>query len=151
MVFRSRIDFWLLILLLSLSGFLIFHVCSSLIQQAINAETIVTLLIVTAVIYVLWLPIQRTRYCFNDHALKVESLGVDLSIPYACIQNIKPCVSLMAAPALSIQRLEITFQTHHLKETVHISPKYPQQFCEELTKRMTAQDQASSYALKVSL
>ena len=151
MVFRSRIDLWLLILLLGLSSFLIFHVCSSLIQQAINAKTIIALLIVTAVIYVLWLPIQRTRYCFNDQALRVESLGVDLSIPYACIQNIQPCVSLMAAPALSIQRLEITFQTHQLQETIHISPQHQPQFCQELTKRITAQDPASSCGLKVSL
>lgn len=73
-----------------------------------------------------------TYYVIEDDTLRVRSAFINKLIPIYDIRSIKQTFNPLSSPALSMDRLEILYETH---STVLISPENRDVFLEELKKR----------------
>ena len=118
-VFRSRID----PLLAALVIVPVLVACGVVLQRAAargqppSGVTLATL--VLSVGLVAWI-FTTTSYRFVDHDLLVQSGPMRVRVPVAQIRRVTRTRSVLSAPALSLQRLEIEYDTHRF---VVISPK----------------------------
>jgi hypothetical protein len=118
-VFRSRID----PLLAALVFVPVLVVCGVVLQRAMargqppSGVTLATL--VLSIGLVVWI-FTTTSYRFVDRDLLVQSGPLRVRIPVAQIRRVTRTRSVLSAPALSLQRLEIEYDTHSV---VVISPR----------------------------
>ena len=121
-IFRSKIDWWVLGFIISMSGLLLqlfFTMYAKGTMVEYPEHTIVYIL----TIILLWSPIFTTRYSLNKDVLMVRSLFFKWHIPLASIQKISATDHLNVSPALSLQRLRIEYLKDGQKQVIFISPK----------------------------
>ena len=132
-VWRSRVDLWLVILLL---GSLVW-IGYEIINQWVSKGKWETALIVTFLIMaVIILPLFSIKYVFYEDYLKVDCsvYGVE-RIPYDSITSMKKTMNPLSSAALSLRRLEIRYEIEGNEKMVLISPKNRDAFIEEVEKR----------------
>ena len=121
-IFRSKIDWWVLGFIISMTGLLL-----QLLLTMYAKGTIVqypehtTVYILTIIL--LWSPIFTTYYSLDTDMLTVRSLFFKWHIPLANIQKISATDHLDVSPALSLQRLRIEYLKDGEKQVILISPK----------------------------
>lgn len=121
-IFRSKIDWWVLGFIISMTGLLL-----QLLLTMSAKGTIVqypehtTVYILTIIL--LWSPIFTTYYSLDTDMLTVRSLFFKWHIPLANIQKISATDHLDVSPALSLQRLRIEYLKDGEKQVILISPK----------------------------
>jgi hypothetical protein len=117
--FRSRIDLGLAALIF---GPLI-AACGLVLQRAVARGQIPSMITVgtlaASIGLVAWI-FATTAYRLTERELLVTSGPLRVRVPLAEIRRVTRTHSLLSAPALSLQRLEIAYATHGL---VVISPK----------------------------
>jgi apolipoprotein N-acyltransferase len=129
--FKSKIDLWLLVVLL-----LLVAACIAPIAQ--NWEPFVgelwwaTLLLAPGILLPLWL-LVGTRYFLGDNQLVVRCGPFRWDVAIADISSIEPTSGVLSAPALSLQRLRIAYGDG--KEIV-ISPEPRKEFVRQLEYRI---------------
>lgn len=123
-VFRSRID----PLLVGLVFLPVLLVSGLMLQRAVargqwpGPVTIAT--VALSVGLVGWI-FATTKYRFTERELVVQSGPLRIRVPLAQIHRVTRTRSVLSAPALSLQRLEIIYEKH---KVVVISPKDESEF-----------------------
>ena len=79
----------------------------------------------------LW-PLYGTWYAIFPDRLLIHCMGASRHIPLDGIERIIPIRSLRPAPALSLDRLCITYSSGGDRRELHISPMEPKRFLREL-------------------
>ncbi len=105
--FRSRVDWWLPLLLVGTPVAILFTVVRS---PGVPRNELLTAVLVAASTFAIlaWL-VRSTHYTFEEHALVIRSGPLRSEVPYARITRVEHSRSLVAAPALSLHRLMIHF------------------------------------------
>jgi len=112
--FRSKIDFWLiafLVLALALPLYLAWDVASA---RMITISTALPAAALTG--WLFW----ATRYVVDNNKLVIHTGLGKISIPLESIKSVEPSRSLLASPALSLDRLEIAYEQD---QRILVSPK----------------------------
>lgn len=107
--------------------------CLGTIYATITTEiSILTILLMLAIIILFSSFWFNTRYTLEDDQLKISYGPITKRIPISAITAIRKTKNPFTAPALSMQRIELTYDQYH---TVQISPKETQRFIMELTNK----------------
>lgn len=132
-IFHSKIDTWLAIVLLGASLLLIllplwewrYHV-----DNSFNKNMLITVLTVPFAILLL-LPLINTKYTLSNDELLVHNGFYSSSISLTDINSITPTRNSISAPALSLDRIEIQYSGG----STLVSPKDKQAFYQALQQR----------------
>ena len=126
-IFRSKIDWWVLGFIISMSGLLLqllftMYAKGTMVQYPEHT----TVYILTIIL--LWSPLFTTRYYLDTNTLTVRSLFFKWTIPLANIQKISDTDHLDISPALSLKRLKIEYLQEGKPKQVLVSPRDQQGF-----------------------
>ena len=118
--YSSKIDLWILILFCIASVFLLFAIRQCYLQKNLfSSFMMVYLLMVLAVI---WLPVFNTKYALNDTHLIVRCLFFKWKIKFEDIKSVETIRDFSAAPALSVDRVQIQYTENGVSKSLSISP-----------------------------
>ena len=137
MSYQSKIDFWIFLILTSITLFFLYTLYNS-INTATFYELLIISIIYLIIFYIIWLPIFNTVYYLKDTSIEVKSMFFKWSIPLKDIKTINSCTNFISAPALSIKRIEIIYFSKGMTEVIMISPKDREAFLEELNKKISS-------------
>jgi hypothetical protein len=132
-IFVSKVDFGLALLLWSLS---LFTVSVPLWQWKRDAhksliQTILTTVILIPFTALMLIPFFGTKYILTNDQLQVDSGFSVQKIELTDITYIMPIQSMSSAPALSLDRIKISYQD----EEILISPRDKSRFYREIRAR----------------
>lgn len=130
LIFKSRIDAWFVLVLVAADVAVVVSLVAARQTPALWPVHLVT--IALGIGLPLWLLIS-TRYEIGDTDLHIVSGPVRARIPLRDITGVEPTRSVLASPALSLDRLRISYGTYG---SVMISPKDKDGFVRELTARV---------------
>lgn len=118
--YSSKVDLWILTLFCMASVVLLFAIRQCYFQKNLfSSFMMVYLLMVLAVI---WLPVFNTKYTFNDTHLIVKCLFFRWKIKLENIKSVETIRDFGAAPALSVDRVQIQYTENGVKKSLSISP-----------------------------
>lgn len=124
MVFRSKIDTWL-ILVLVLSAAVALSAAGGTLRQTYGMALLVPISIVAiGAVLPMWI-LADTKYSILGGTLHIRSGPFSWKIPIASITSITPSSSLISSPALSLKRLRVEYGAG---KSVLVSPIDPQGF-----------------------
>lgn len=121
-IFRSKIDWWVLGFIISMSGLLL-QLLFTMYAKGTMVEYPETYNRVYPHNSITLVANFTTRYSLNKDVLMVRSLFFKWHIPLASIQKISATDHLNVSPALSLQRLRIEYLKDGQKQVIFISPK----------------------------
>ncbi|WP_296208896.1 PH domain-containing protein [Psychrobacter sp. UBA3480] len=132
-IFVSKVDFWLALLLWGLS---LFTVSVPLWQWKRDAhksliQTILMTVILIPFAALMLIPFFSTKYTLTNDQLQVDSGFSVQNIELTDITYIMPTQSMSSAPALSLDRIKIEYRN----KEVLISPKDRASFYQEIRAR----------------
>ena len=132
-IFVSKIDFWLALLLWGLS---LFTVSVPLWQWRRGAhKSLIQTILMTVILFpfaaLMLIPFFGTEYTLTNDQLQVDSGFSVQKIELTDIIYIMPTQSMSSAPALSLDRIKISYQD----EEILISPKDKLRFYREIQAR----------------
>lgn len=96
------------------------------------------LMIYSLVILVIWLPVFNTYYVVENNTLIIKSLVFRWKINMNDITQIEPTHNPLSSPALSLDRLKISYMKNGRIAKVMISPKDKEGFLNTLRKNPNA-------------
>lgn len=137
MTFKSKVDAWLVVLLtaaLLLAPVMVLTHWGSPRHPPMSDGVFVIVALVSVVpptALVTWM-FRTTDYTLTDTDLLVRSGPVNIKVPLASVRKIAATHSILSAPALSLDRLEITYGKYN---SVVISPDDKQAFVNEMIRR----------------
>ncbi len=131
--FRSKIDTWLLVVMLGAPVIVLASVLPSLSSHPAELAVVAVVAVVSAGLPV-WL-LATTRYELSADTLKVMSGPFRWNVRVADIKSVTPTRSIVSSPALSLQRLEIRYGTY---QSIIISPDDQDGFLRALDERRRA-------------
>lgn len=124
MVFRSKIDTWL-ILVLALSAIVALSAAGSILRKTYGMALLVPISIVAiGALLPMWI-LAGTKYSLLGDTLHIRSGPFSWQIPIASITSITLSSSLISSPALSLRRLRVEYGAG---KSVLVSPVDPQAF-----------------------
>lgn len=119
--FNSKIDLWFIVIAIVASaivGIAVLHLKGSRTSIAINA----TVSLVPIVLFI-WLPMFNTCYTLSTLTLKIKSgLFLTRTIAIDQIERIEKTRDLDASPALSLDRIRISYREDGEAKNIMISP-----------------------------
>ena len=118
-VFRSRVDSWLILLVLTPMALALWKTGTLVFQRPDGEAQVAFVVSVLAIAFLAWTFLD-TKYVIEGESLRVQSGPFRSRIAIATIRRISPSSSLLAAPALSLRRLEIDYGKY---DTAIVSPK----------------------------
>ena len=128
MVFKSAIDGWYYAMMVVTAVVLTVALIGVLKSGAMVGVVIILLAAVLSIGLPLWLMVT-TDYTVRTDVLDVKSGPFRWRIPRSEIHSIQPSRSLLSAPALSLNRLEIQYGQ---SKTILVSPANPERFREAI-------------------
>ncbi|MDO7211615.1 PH domain-containing protein [Acinetobacter nosocomialis] len=131
MKFRSKIDWWLLLIFVVIIANIIFKIYQEVHHSSIGTN-FSHLMIYSLVILVIWLPIFSTYYVVETNILVIKSLIFRWKINIDDIIQIEPTYNPLSSPALSLDRLKISYMKNGRIAKVMISPKDKEGFLNTL-------------------
>ncbi|MDE9407765.1 PH domain-containing protein [Acinetobacter nosocomialis] len=137
MKFRSKIDWWLLLIFVVITANIIFKIYQEVHHSSISTN-FSHLMIYSLVIVVIWLPIFSTYYVVEKNILVIKSLIFRWKINIDDITQIEPTHNPLSSPALSLDRLKISYIKNGRIAKVMISPKDKEGFLNTLRKNPNA-------------
>lgn len=134
MVFRSKVDAWLFLVLALAAGAALFASGAAL-QQASGMGLLVPVAIVAiGAVLPIWI-LASTRYLVESRTLHVMSGPFTWHIPVSSISSIKPTRSPLSGPALSLKRLRVEYGSG---KTILVSPADQQAFLRAIKDAQSA-------------
>ncbi|MBN6517166.1 PH domain-containing protein [Acinetobacter pittii] len=130
MKFRSKIDWWLLLIFVVITGNILMKIYEA--NHHYSLASIQHLFIYSLVILVIWLPVFNTYYVVKNNTLIIKSLVFQWKININDIAQIEPTHNPLSSPALSLDRLKIYYMKDERMATVMISPKDKESFLNTL-------------------
>ncbi|MDC4358064.1 PH domain-containing protein [Acinetobacter baumannii] len=137
MKFRSKIDWWLLLIFVVITANIIFKIYQEVHHSSIGTN-FSHLMIYSLVILVIWLPIFSTYYVVETNILVIKSLIFRWKINIDDITQIEPTHNPLSSPALSLDRLKISYMKNGRIAKVMISPKDKEGFLNTLRNNPNA-------------
>lgn len=137
MKFRSKIDWWLLFIFIVITANIIFKTYQEVHHSSIGTN-FPHLMIYSLVILVIWLPIFSTYYVVENSTLVIKSLVFRWKINIDDITQIEPTHNPLSSPALSLDRLKISYMKNGRIAKVMISPKDKEGFLNTLRNNPNA-------------
>ncbi len=132
MKFYSRVDLSIATILLLPNFFYLYELISKYMEnQTLHINSLLTLLCYLGFLVVLYV---RINYRIKENQLIVTNLILDIKIDISKIIKIEKSKTLMAAPAMSLDRIKITYNTSYGHSAVIISPQKQELFLAELKK-----------------
>lgn len=122
MVFKSKVDIWMAIIFI--------FIPISMIYGVITEPSAVLLLVTVFIIVLLCILFFGTKYVIEKDELIVYGGIYKKRIPIKQIRSLRPSKNPLSAPAMSIDRIEITFDPHI--QVILVSPKEREQFVKKL-------------------
>ncbi|MBK6486197.1 MAG: PH domain-containing protein [Gemmatimonadetes bacterium] len=106
--FRSRVDWWLPLLIVGVPVAMLLDVARS--RRTPRGEELTAVLVAAVIVVMLlgWL-LLSTHYTSEENALVIRSGPLRSAVPYARITRVEHSRSFLAAPAMSLRRLMIHF------------------------------------------
>lgn len=129
-VYRSKIDSWILIILIAAMGFCL-YAGYDLSRSETQAWWPITFTLLAGVVLPLWL-IVDTRYIIETQRLLVRSGPIRWKIPLREITSMEPTRNILSSPALSLDRIRIEYGKG---KSLMISPKDKQEFIEAVERQ----------------
>ncbi|MDO7217863.1 PH domain-containing protein [Acinetobacter nosocomialis] len=137
MKFRSKIDWWLLLIFVVITANIIFKIYQEVHHSSIGTN-FSHLMIYSLVILVIWLPVFNAYYVVENNTLIIKSLVFRWKININDITQIEPTHNPLSSPALSLDRLKISYMKNGRIAKVMISPKDKEGFLNTLRKNPNA-------------
>lgn len=137
MKFRSKIDWWLLLIFIVVTGNILMKIYEANHHYSL-ASNFQHLFIYSLVILVIWLPVFNTYYVVENNTLTIRSLVFRWEININDITRIEPTHNPLSSPALSLDRLKIYYMKDGRVATVMISPKDKEGFLNMLRNNPNA-------------
>lgn len=131
--FRSRIDTWLLVVMLGAPVLVLASVLPDLPGDPAGLAAVAVVVVVSAGLPV-WL-LATTRYALSADTLQVTSGPFRWTVRVADITSVIPTRSMVSSPALSLHRLEIRYGR---SQSIMISPDDQEAFLQALDERRRA-------------
>ncbi|EQC49170.1 PF06713 family protein [Bacteriovorax sp. BSW11_IV] len=123
MKFKSKIDYSILIVILTPALYFLYEVGKKYVEaNTINYGGIITFIIYSALIYTAYL---GTSYSIQNDKLIITALFLKSSFSIAEIKEIRKTKTILSAPALSLDRIAITFENY---DRLVISPRDLEKF-----------------------
>lgn len=122
MVFKSKVDIWMAII------FILIPI--SMIYGVITEPSAILLLITALIIVLLCILFFGTKYVIEEDELIVYGGIYKKRIQIRQIRSLRPSKNPLSAPAMSIDRIEITFDPHI--QVILVSPKDKELFVKKL-------------------
>ena len=119
MRFVSKVDGWVIPVMLVAIGGMIWALLSVMITETPWLVRIATAAVTVLVLGLLFSLFTRTHYTIADGELRVVSGPFRRTIPLSAITSIEPSRNPLSSPALSLDRLKISYGN---KKYVLISP-----------------------------
>jgi len=133
--FRSKIDWWLLLIFIVITANIIMKIYEANHHYSL-ASNFPHLIIYSLIIFVIWLPIFNTYYVVENDTLIIKSLVFRWKINIKDITQIQPTHNPLSSPALSLDRLKIYYMKNGEVASVMISPKDKEGFFQAINKRL---------------
>ena len=135
--YKPKRDIWLALIFLS-APVVVAGIAWPLLQSGQLFSTVDGWLLLAVSMFVLgllaWLWFG-TYYALADKVLQVRCGPMRQCIPLAHIRYVRPCRSLLSAPALSLQRLHLGIQNGRLIDELPIAPADHARFIADLQQR----------------
>ncbi len=131
MVFRSKVDVWFHLVVGGTIALILWAVSRSLDAANTSQWTIIAVSVLVALGSPVWL-LLSTRYVVDGGVLRVHSGPFTWEIKLDEIESIEPSRSLLSSPALSLDRLKITYSGGR---ALLVSPKNKQSFLDAIKQR----------------
>ncbi len=137
MKFRSKIDWWLLLIFVVITANIIFKIYQEVHHSSMGTN-FSHLIIYSLVIVVIWFPIFSTYYVVENSTLVIKSLVFRWKINIDDITQIEPTHNPLSSPALSLDRLKISYMKNGRMTSIMISPKEKEDFISALCNNPNA-------------
>jgi len=135
--FRSKIDWWLLLIFIVITANIVMKIYEANYHYSL-ASNFPHLIFYSLVILVIWLPIFNTYYLLENKTLTIRSLVFRWEININDITRIEPTHNPLSSPALSLDRLKIYYMKDDRVATAMISPKDKEGFLNMLRNNPNA-------------
>lgn len=122
MVFKSKIDIWI--------GAIFFLLPIVMIYAAISERDVVTIIITVLIIIMLALIFFGTKYVIDGEELIIYGGIYKKKIAINQITSLRSTKNPLSAPAMSLDRVEITYNPH--MQLALVSPKDKETFIKKL-------------------
>ena len=122
MVFKSTVDIWMAAIFICVPAIIVYG--------AITEPDIVIIVVIIALIVLLATLFFGTKYVIIGNELIVHGGITKTKINIAQIRSLRPSKNPLSAPAMSIDRIEITFDPD--MQVTLVSPKDKKLFVKEL-------------------
>jgi hypothetical protein len=139
LTFRSKIDAWLLAVMLGVPLAILSSLVPTLGRDSAEWTTVLVVGLLAAGLP-LWL-LANTRYVLSADTLRIFSGPFRWNVRIGEITSVTPTRSVLSSPSLSLQRLRIEYATGR---SVMISPADPDAFLRALDERRRAAVQRSA-------
>ena len=125
MTYPSKVDSWI--------GIVLALVPAGLLLEAVFLRSLLVGVLAAFVLVVYGLVAFPTNYALSPDALKIRSGVIRTSIPYQEIDQVRASRSWLSAPALSLDRLQITYGS---SRTTLVSPRDQAAFLQDLSAQV---------------
>jgi hypothetical protein len=129
-IFRSKVDLWMVLIALTGSASPLIILIFAWHQLPLGGIIAVLTVFVFNTSLILWV-YGNTKYVFDNDLLLIICGPIRKKIQVKDIQNVKPTRNAISSPALSLDRLEITYNNGN---QVLISPQNKAEFLAQLEK-----------------
>jgi len=133
--FRSKIDWWLLLIFVVITANILMKIYEANHHYSL-ASNFPHLVIYSLIIFLIWLPIFNTYYVVENNTLIIKNLIFRWKININDITQIEPTHNPLSSPALSLDRLKISYMKNGRIAKVMISPKDKETFLQVINKRL---------------
>ncbi len=130
MIYRSKIDTWIAVVLIAGGCALMAGILPAVLQHDFRA-----LLPIGGVLVLGFVVMWPLYYEITDDELTIRSGLVRWHIPLSSIVRVRPSNSLISSPALSLDRLEVAYEKNGALRRILISPKERENFLVDLRSR----------------
>lgn len=130
--FRSRIDAWILILLIVAIAGMLFALFAVLGRSAGGTEALIVVAVTVPGIALIVSSLLRTHYTVADGRIRIVCGPFAWNVPIAEITAVKETHSPLSSPALSLDRLKISYGGNRC---IMISPEDKRGFLKAIGKQ----------------
>lgn len=119
-LFRSKIDWWLILLIIGIFGY-------PIVEGVLTNQFVISLTMLAILLVIFWM-FSKIKYIIDANVLKIWWIKIEIK----SIKRIYKTRNPLSSPALSLDRIAIVYNKY---DEVLISPKDKQGFVEELLKQ----------------
>ena len=131
LTFASRIDGWLLVVLLGSALACLFAAGSIVMSRMAGPLWLAAAVVLVGCVLPVWL-LVATNYVLTATTLDIRSGPFKWRVPIADVTNISPTRNPVSSPALSLDRLRIDYGD---SRWIIVSPREKERFVRELEQR----------------